>query len=636
VPLEAPARIARWLATRGFNAEREAVTLIADAPDPGAALERVVETVPEDAVKVTAEHVRSVLDDRPPAPDPTEDPPERPASTADGSTASEGSRPPDPSVSTGTEPDDDDTPGGFPPETEGSGGSEEGGEPSAEGEATAPDHDTDHGSDRGMIDEEAPTSEGSASAPGGSMASEGSPSSDPSVSADSPASASEASTASRPGGSPEPGVRSGGGHGSESPSGDGHGSGSTFAREVDRSLRSVEVSNDMTGRSTGTGGYRDFVETFRDRYDRLSAKLRSRVTHRPAESLQSASGGGEAGMIGMVADIRSTANGHWLVELEDTTGVFPCLVMNDRGIAELVDELLLDEVIAVKGSLSDDGGVLFVDSLHFPDVPRTFEPTTADRHVRAALVSDVHVGSQEFMADAWSRFADWLHTEDAAEVEYLLLAGDMVEGVGVYPNQDEELSIIDIYDQYGAFAEHLKEVPGDMEIVMIPGNHDAVRLAEPQPGFDEELREIMSAHDPRIVSNPATVTVEGVSVLMYHGVSLDEVIAELPEEKASYDHPHRAMYQLLKKRHVAPQFGGHTRIAPEAKDYLVVDEVPAIFHTGHVHKLGWGKYRDVLAVNSGCWQAQTAFQKSVNIDPDHGFAPVVDLDTLDLTVYDFN
>ena len=255
--------------------------------------------------------------------------------------------------------------------------------------------------------------------------------------------------------------------------------------------------------------------------------------------------------------------------------------------------------------------------------------------MQAALVSDVHVGSQEFMADAWERFADWLHTEEAAAVEYLLIAGDMVEGVGVYPDQDEELDVVDIYDQYERFSEHLKSAPGDLEIVMIPGNHDAVRLAEPQPAFDEELRDIMSAHDARIVGNPSTVTVEGVSVLMYHGVSLDEVIAELPEGKASYDEPHRAMYQLLKKRHVAPKYGGRNRLAPEEEDYLVVDEVPDIFHTGHVHKLGYGKYHNVLAVNSGCWQAQTAFQKSVNIDPDAGFAPIVDLDTLDLTVRKF-
>jgi len=40
----------------------------------------------------------------------------------------------------------------------------------------------------------------------------------------------------------------------------------------------------MTGRSTGTGEYRDFVATFRDRYERLSSKLRGRVTHRPTDA----------------------------------------------------------------------------------------------------------------------------------------------------------------------------------------------------------------------------------------------------------------------------------------------------------------------------------------------------------------
>jgi DNA polymerase II small subunit len=391
----------------------------------------------------------------------------------------------------------------------------------------------------------------------------------------------------------------------------------------------------MTGRSTGTGEYGDFVATFRDRYERLAGQLRGRVTHRNAAALEASPGGGDAGMVGMIADISSTKSGHWIIDLEDTTGIFPCLVMKDRPIAGIVEELLHDEVIGVEGALSEDGSIMFVDELHFPNVPRTFEPSTADRSVQAALISDLHVGSQEFMAEAWQRFTSWLHTEAAERIEYLLIAGDMVEGVGVYPDQDEELDVVDIFAQYEAFADRLEQVPADMEVVMIPGNHDAVRLAEPQPGFDEELRDVLAVRDARVVSNPAVVTVEGVSILMYHGVSLDEVIAELPEAKASYDDPETAMYQLLKKRHVAPQFGGHTRLAPEEQDYLVIDDVPDVFHTGHVHKLGWGKYRNVLAVNSGCWQAQTEFQKRVDIDPDAGFAPVLDLDTLDLTVHKF-
>jgi DNA polymerase II small subunit len=527
VPLEAPARIVRELATRGYNAEREAVTLIASADAPRRALEAVVEAAPEDALTITTDHVESVLD---------------------GAT--------DPSVSTRTPADESaDGPEDSPVETKGV--------RSGDNSRMSPDAT---GSDAG----------------------------------------------------------------SAQPAG-----GTESRAQRDTAQRSIDIENDITGRSTGTGEYQEFVTVFRDRFERLSSKLRGRVNHRPTDTLESMAGGSDAAIVGMVNDIRSTASGHWLVELEDTSGTFPCLIMKDRRFADLVDELLCDEVIAVEGTLADDGGILFVDNMYFPDVPRTFEPSTADRHVQAALISDVHVGSQEFMADAWDRFTDWLYTEEAGKIEYLLIAGDMVEGVGVYPDQDEELDIVDIYEQYEAFSERLKQVPGDIEVVMIPGNHDAVRLAEPQPGFDEELREIMSAHDARITGNPSTVTIEGVSVLMYHGVSLDEIIAEFPDEKATYDDPQKPMYHLLKKRHVAPQYGGHMRLAPEEKDYLVIDEVPDIFHTGHVHKLGYGKYHNVLAINSGCWQAQTDFQESVNIDPDAGFAPVVDLDTLDVTIRKF-
>jgi DNA polymerase II small subunit len=594
VPLETPVRIVQALADHGYNAEREAVILVADAADPATVIDRVVEAADDDALLITAADVRAARV----AAEAT--PPTATDVAAERAVAAESAEGPAATSSA--------SPGGASTSTASTTGAESGG--NSGGDATSPVDGAD-----------------GAAAPAGATPT---PDPDPSVSGgdrDRTSGRDRNGTAAEPAGSSLDG---GGGFPVET-----KGSTGTFERTVDESRRSIEVAGDVTGHSTGTGEYDDFVRTFRDRYDRLSGQLRGRVNRRPAGSVQEMPGGSEAAVVGLVNDVRSTKGGHWLVELEDPTGVFPCLVMKDREFTDAVDELLFDECVAVEGTLADDGGILFVDAIHFPDVPRTYRPSTADRHVQAALISDVHVGSQEFVADAWHRFADWLHTEEAEAVEYLLIAGDMVEGVGVYPDQDEELDVVDIYDQYRTFSEYLKEVPGDMEIVMIPGNHDAVRLAEPQPGFDEELRDIMTAHDARIHGNPSTVTVEGVSILMYHGVSLDEVIAELPADKASYDEPHKAMYQLLKKRHVAPQYGGHLRLAPEERDYLVIDDVPDVFHTGHVHKLGWGKYHNVLAVNSGCWQAQTAFQKSVNIDPDVAHAPVLDLDTLEMTVRKF-
>ncbi|PSQ50030.1 DNA polymerase II [Halobacteriales archaeon SW_7_65_23] len=545
MPRESTVRIVRELADRGYNADREAVTLLAGAANPSRAIERAVETAPDDALVLSAGHVREALDKPSLSPDQTADPTDSPQPDRSPDAPND-----DPSISTGngTAKSQDDG-AGSPVETKGS----------------------------------------------------------------QRAAGTNASTETAAGDSPDRAVRAG------SPS---------AGKQV------IEVSGDISSR--GTGEYGDFIDVFRDRYETLAGKLRGRVNHRPTDAVASMPGGSDAAIIGMMSDIRSTASGHWLIELEDTNGTFPCLVMKDREFASAVPTMLHDEVVAVEGTLSDDNddgdGILFVDALHFPDVPRTHSPSTADREVSAALISDIHVGSQEFRADAWERFAGWLHTEEAAEVEYLLIAGDMVEGVGVYPDQDEELDIVDIYDQYERFAELLKQVPGEIEIAMIPGNHDAVRLAEPQPAFDEELREIMSAHDARISANPSTVTLEGVSVLMYHGVSLDELIAELPEDAASYERPHDAMAQLLKKRHVAPQYGGGTRIAPEPEDHLVIEEVPDVFHTGHVHKLGYGTYHNVLTINSSCWQSQTAFQKSVNLDPDVAYAPIVDLSALELTI----
>ncbi len=566
MPLESNARIVKELAKRGYNAEREAITLLASAPDSAAAVESVVDRAPDDALRITADHVRAVTDDRSASDD---DPTHGSPATRNGD---------EPTATTSTTR--------SPVETEGS---------FSDGGSAASDSASNTAAGNTAADNTAASNTAAGNTAADNTASNATNNTDRNAD-----------------------------------------DSSDTAPHHDPDLRDLEIGNDMTGQSTGTGEYGDFVRTFRDRYERLSKVLRGRVNHRPAEAIAEMPGGSDAAMIGLVNDVRSTKSGHWLVELEDTTGTFPALIMKDKGLADLVDEILMDECLAVEGTLADDSGILFADSLHFPDVPRTHRTGGADRHVQAALISDVHVGSDEFMADAWSSFTDWLHTPEAEPVEYLLLAGDMVDGVGVYPDQDEELEIVDIYEQYEAFAEYLKEVPADTEIVMIPGNHDAVRLAEPQPGFNDEIRSIMDVHDAQIVSNPATVSVEGVDVLMYHGVSLDEVIAELPEEKASYDEPHKAMYQLLKKRHVAPQFGGHTRVAPEERDYLVIEDVPDVFHTGHVHKLGWGKYHNVLAVNSGCWQAQTDFQKSVNIDPDSGYAPILDLDTLDMTVRKFS
>jgi DNA polymerase II small subunit len=396
----------------------------------------------------------------------------------------------------------------------------------------------------------------------------------------------------------------------------------------------LKVLSDITNNSTCIGDYDEFVGYFRDRYGRLGDMLRHRISARPIESIKrknfSRGEKAELSVIGMVSDVRQTANGNRLVELEDRTGSVGVLISRDKDIFET--PLLLDEVVGVTGTVRD-GGLLMADSIIYPDVPNTNVPRRSEEPSVAALISDIHVGSDSFLEGPFLRFIDWLNGDFdddgshgvVSRLRYVVVAGDLVDGIGVYPGQEKELEIMDIYEQYRKAAEYFDMFPPDIKIIIAPGNHDAVRQAEPQPALSEEVRRMFKHPNITFVGNPSAVEMEGVRLLIYHGRSLDDLVSNLPG--ASYSKPEKAMVELLKRRHLSPIYGGKVLIAPEAKDHFVIDPLPDIMHSGHVHTVGVCRYRGVTLVNSGAWQSQTDFQKRMNIRPDPAKVPVTDLQT---------
>lgn len=396
----------------------------------------------------------------------------------------------------------------------------------------------------------------------------------------------------------------------------------------------LEVIVGSAGSSGSVSGHEDAVHYFRNRYNTLSSMIRTRMTAMPVEALLKSPGryrDEECSIIGMVVEVRTTPKGHRMVEVEDPTGVIRVLFNKGRDEAfEEAERILPDDVIGVKGKLSGDGGLLFAEQLVRPDVPINNAPFKSDRPGKAVLISDVHVGSDTFLQDAWNRFADWLQDSDAS---YLLIAGDLVDGIGIYPGQENELTIKNIYEQYDVFAEMLCDLPSRIRIVAAPGNHDVVRMAEPQPAIPQEF----AANFPSnctLVENPCLLNLQGVRVLMYHGRSIDDMIGLIPG--ASYERPGEIMVEMLKRRLLAAPYGMRTPIAAMKTDRLVIDPLPEILLTGHIHICGLTRYRGVLGVNAGTWQSQTSFQKQMNVHPTPGRAVVVDLQTLQPGVIDFS
>lgn len=92
----------------------------------------------------------------------------------------------------------------------------------------------------------------------------------------------------------------------------------------------------------------------------------------------------------------------------------------------------------------------------------------------------------------------------------------------------------------------MEQIPDYIKIISIPGNHDAVRRAQPQPAIPEELLKGKIIN----LGSPSWVDIEGFKHLLYHGDSLDSIISALPT--CDYFHPEIPMIELLKEEIYLP------------------------------------------------------------------------------------
>jgi len=415
-----------------------------------------------------------------------------------------------------------------------------------------------------------------------------------------------------------------------------------IAKEYDSNY---EIKMDPTGKLFTSGEYEDFYNLTLDKFKKLKNLMRKRPETHSATNISNIlkfSNKSEVSTIGLVKNIRKTKNDHYFFELEDLTGNINVLVRGDsdnRDIIQMIQKTIKDQMLFIKGTYSFDksgrDGIIFADNVSKIDIPMEFKPMTSLEPLSIALISDFHIGSREFEEPLWNKFIKFLKGNGgnknqriiAGRIKYIIINGDLIDGIGVYPNQKNDLVIPDIYDQFKKAAELLSEIPDYIKIFYSSGNHEPVRNAIPRPAVPKKYCNDLINHGIEILGNPCMIQTHNVNSLVFHGDSLLDLNLSIPG--LTNEKPAETMKELLICRHLAPSFGNKTQIAPSEKDWLVIDEVPQIFHTGHIHINGYGIYRGVRLINSGCLQSQTDFMKSFGIKPTPGLVPIIQLDSLD-------
>ena len=392
---------------------------------------------------------------------------------------------------------------------------------------------------------------------------------------------------------------------------------------------------------------KDFVTHFRNRYDSLKNMIQDNPDLENLVSIGKMSNDKQKfSVIGMVSDRKMSKNKNLILEIEDLTGRMKVVINSDKEeLMKEAEDISLDCIIGFKGVGNNE--IMFVNEVVFPET-RVDTRKKGPQEEYALFIGDVHYGSHNFLSNSFDKFIEYLNgevpnTPEVDKIKYLFIVGDLITGVGNYPNQEADLVISDLEEQFQKIAELLGKIRKDIQIIITPGNHDCVRIMEPQPLLNEkfawslyELPNVIISENPAVINIGARDGFEGFDVLIYHGFSFPYYANTIPRLMLgkAMNEPEKIMRFLLKHRHLSPTHGA-TQYFPLEKDGLLIRKAPDIFVSGHTHKSGAVYHNNILVVSASTWEGMTPYQEKFGNKPDHCKVPMFNLKTRAVKILDF-
>ena len=115
-------------------------------------------------------------------------------------------------------------------------------------------------------------------------------------------------------------------------------------------------------------------------------------------------------IIGLIADISQTKNGHYMISIEDKSGTIKCFTNKEKtDMIKQIQRFCLDEGIGVKGKVGKE--IIWVDEFIVPSPPNSVELKKTEKEEYVVFISDLHFGAKVFVDDAFSRFIDFINSQ---------------------------------------------------------------------------------------------------------------------------------------------------------------------------------------------------------------------------------
>jgi DNA polymerase II small subunit len=418
-------------------------------------------------------------------------------------------------------------------------------------------------------------------------------------------------------------------------------------KKINSKINEVKILSSFPNNPTKKLEVSDFTRYFRNRLNEMKRILQDNSSLKNLVSINKLSGNKQGiSIIGIVSGKTMTKNKNILLEVEDLTGKIRVLInSNNPRLYEKAEEISLDSVLGFNGVGNRE--IIFVNDIIFPDslLPDR-KKSPLDENV--LFLGDLHFGSKRFLEQNFLKLIDYINgnisnNSEAEKIKYLFLVGDLIAGVGIYPNQERDLKIKDIEEQFIGLSQILSKIRKDIKIIISPGNHDGVRLMEPQPLLNEryawsiyDLKNVLLTGNPSYVNIGSKDDFSGFDILTYHGFSFPyyaNTVSKLIKEDA-LNFPDKIMTYLLKNRHLAPSHSS-VQYYPSEEDGLMIKKIPDIFVSGHTHKSAVSYYNNILMVSISSWEGKTPYQEKMGNEPDFCKIPMFNLKTRTIKILDF-
>jgi DNA polymerase II small subunit len=226
----------------------------------------------------------------------------------------------------------------------------------------------------------------------------------------------------------------------------------------------------------------------------------------------------------------------------------------------LLDQTVLDEVIGLVCEAGGDG--IVVSNIIWPDIPLKRDVTQAKEDVFCLFISDLHMDSEKFNHESYKKFLSWLNQVKYDNFYIFVLGG--------------------VSSKISDMKDFFSKLPEKSERIFLRGEDD--------PEFSDMLN----------ITDPSLIKIDNITLLLSHGGFLEKYSKIWPNLQ-----PEKIMLNLLKKRHIDPVFDSCTKIFDQ--DYFVLDTVPDIFASGHLHSPGILNYKSTTIISNGSFLTQPIF-----------------------------